>query len=45
MIQLTDKPTLQDFYLEGVKHIVPEEAYHAVKSDLAILLDIREKYE
>jgi len=45
MIQLTDKPTLQDFHLEGVNHIAPEEAYHAVKSDLAILLDIREEYE
>ncbi|HAF30693.1 MAG TPA: hypothetical protein DCG75_16750 [Bacteroidales bacterium] len=45
MIQLLEKPTLQDFHIAGVKHITPEEAYYAVKNNSAILLDIREEYE
>lgn len=42
---MTEKPKFQEFHLDGVKHITPEEAHHAAKNNLAILLDIREDYE
>jgi len=41
----TDKPTLQDFHIDGVKHITPDNAFAAVKNSEAILLDIREENE
>jgi len=44
-MNITEKPTLQDFQLDGVKHIAPQEAYYAAKNNRAILLDIREDYE
>jgi len=44
-MNITEKPTLQKFHLEGVNHIDPEEAYYAVKNNRAILLDVREEYE
>jgi rhodanese-related sulfurtransferase len=41
----TDKPTLQEFHISGVKHILPEDAMDAHKSNEAILVDVRAKYE
>jgi rhodanese-related sulfurtransferase len=44
-MNITDQPKYQEFHLDGVKHIAPEEAYYAAKNNRAILLDIREEYE
>lgn len=41
----TDKPVLQDFHIEGVKHITPSNAFVAVNNGEAILLDVREENE
>jgi rhodanese-related sulfurtransferase len=41
----TEKPQLQEFHIEGVKHIVPEEAFEAIKNNQAILIDVREADE
>jgi hydroxyacylglutathione hydrolase len=41
----TDKPTLQDFHIEGVRHITPVNALAAVKKCEALLLDVREENE
>lgn len=41
----TDKPTLQNFHLEGVKHIVPEMAMELIKKNEAVLIDVRETFE
>ena len=38
----TDKPTLQEFHIEGVKHIIPSNALEAVKNREAIMIDVRE---
>ncbi len=42
---LSDNPTQQTFHLEGVKHILPEDAYKAVQNGEAYLLDVREAIE
>jgi len=44
-MQLETKPNIQPYHIEGVKHISPEEAYYAVKNNLAIMVDVREEYE
>jgi rhodanese-related sulfurtransferase len=41
----TDKPTIQDFHIQGVKHISPVNAMEAVTAGNAILLDVREEFE
>jgi len=41
----TEKPTLQDFHLEGVKHISPANAYELLKNGEAVLIDVREEEE
>jgi rhodanese-related sulfurtransferase len=41
----TDLPQFQEFHLEGVKHITPEEALKAINNGQAILVDIREEDE
>lgn len=40
-----DYPTLQVFHIEGVKHIVPEEALHLLEKYEAVLIDVRETSE
>lgn len=40
-----DKPTLQDFHIEGVKHITPENAYNEISKNRAVLIDVREIHE
>lgn len=44
-MKTTEKPTLQDFHIEGVKHIAPEEALEVLKNAEAVLLDVRELNE
>ena len=38
----TDKPTLQDFHVEGVKHITPSNAIELLQKKEAVLIDVRE---
>jgi len=44
-MNVTSKPTQQQFQLEGVKHISPSLAYDAVKNGEAIMLEVREENE
>jgi rhodanese-related sulfurtransferase len=44
-MQTTETPTLQDFHIEGVRHVVPKEAYEAIEKGRAVLLDVRELNE
>lgn len=41
-MKTTDKPLLQDFHIEGVKHISPSDALEAIKNGEAVMLDVRE---
>lgn len=41
-MKTTDKPLLQDFQIEGVKHINPTDALEALTNGEAVLLDVRE---
>lgn len=41
-MKTTDNPILQDFQIEGVKHINPLDALEAIKSGEAVMLDVRE---
>ena len=36
-MKTTDKPILQDFHIEGVKHINPSDALEAIKSGEAVM--------
>ena len=45
MMKTTDKPTFQDFHIEGVKHIAPSDALGALKNNEAVLIDVREVNE
>lgn len=44
-MRTTDKPTLQDFHIDGVKHINPSDALDAINSGEAVMIDIREMNE
>ncbi len=41
----TSKPQFQEFHIEGVKHINPFDAFDALKSGNAVLIDVREENE
>jgi rhodanese-related sulfurtransferase len=41
-MKTTDKPSLQDFHIEGVKHINPSDALEAITKGEAVMLDVRE---
>ncbi|MBE0638086.1 MAG: rhodanese-like domain-containing protein [Bacteroidales bacterium] len=38
-------PKLQDFHINGVKHITPEESFELLKNGTAVILDVREAEE
>ena len=44
-MKTTDKPTLQTFHIEGIKHIAPEEALKLLDKNEAVLIDVREQNE
>lgn len=44
-MKTSDKPTLQEFHIEGVKHISPEDTLAALTSNEAVLIDVREVNE
>ena len=41
-MKTTEKPILQDFHIEGVRHINPADALEALKNGEAVMLDVRE---
>jgi len=41
-MKTTDKPTLQDFHIDGVKHINPLDALEALRNGEAVMIDVRE---
>jgi len=41
----TEKPTIQNFHLDGVKHIIPSEAFKLVQNKEAVIVDVREMGE
>ncbi len=44
-MQTTETPTLQEFHIEGVKHIKPQDAYELIKNNQAFIIDVRENDE
>jgi len=44
-MRTTEKPTLQEFHIDGVKHITPTEAMEAIGKNEAVLIDVRELSE
>jgi rhodanese-related sulfurtransferase len=44
-MKTTDKPQFQDFQIEGVKHISVSDAFEAINSGEAVMLDVRELNE
>lgn len=44
-MNLIDKPKIQDFHLEGVKHISVTDAYELIVKDEVFFLDVREEEE
>jgi len=41
-MKTTDKPTLQVFHIDGVKHISPADAFEALQNGEAVMIDVRE---
>jgi rhodanese-related sulfurtransferase len=41
----TYQPLLQDFHIEGVRHISPEDAFKSLDNENTVLIDVRESYE
>jgi len=44
-MQTTERPTLQTFHIEGVRHIIPVNALEAIEVGDAVLVDVRELSE
>lgn len=44
-MKTTEKPTLQEFHIEGVKHIAPADAFESLTKNEAVLIDVREMDE
>ena len=44
-MKTTDQPIVQNFQIEGVKHISVSEAFEAINSGDAVMLDVRELNE
>ena len=44
-MNLSDKPLIQSFQLNGVKHIAVSEAYEIMSKDEAFIIDVREDDE
>jgi len=44
-MRTTDKPTFQDFHIDGVKHINPLDALEALQNGDAVMIDVRELNE
>lgn len=44
-MKTTTQPLYQEFQIEGVKHIGPQDAYTLIKDKKAVLIDVRESEE
>ena len=44
-MKTTERPTLQDFHIEGVRHINPSDALEALQNGEAVMIDVREMDE
>jgi len=44
-MKTTDRPLFQDFHIEGVRHISPIDAFTALLSGEAVIIDVRESEE
>jgi rhodanese-related sulfurtransferase len=44
-VKTSEKPELQYFHIDGVKHILPVDALEAIQNDDAVMIDVREIYE
>jgi len=44
-MRTTEKPTWQDFHIEGVMHILPMDALQAIEIGEAVMIDVRELNE
>lgn len=44
-MKTSERPTLQSFHIEGVKHIIPTDALEAIQKGEAVLIDVRELNE
>lgn len=44
-MKISDKPALQEFHIEGIKHISPEEAFKLLDVPDTVLIDVRESSE
>ncbi len=44
-MKTSEKPLLQDFHIEGIRHINPLDAFESLKSGEAVLIDVRENDE
>jgi rhodanese-related sulfurtransferase len=44
-MELMDKPKIQSFHLNGVKHVSPENTWNLIAKNEAVLLDVREDHE
>jgi len=44
-METTDKPTLQEFHIQGVQHITPQNALAELQNGTAIMVDVREEPE
>ena len=44
-MKTTEKPTFQEFHIDGVKHINPQDAFDCLKKNEAVLIDVRENDE
>jgi rhodanese-related sulfurtransferase len=44
-MKTTERPVIQDFHIDGVRHIVPPDALEAIENGEAVLIDVRELSE
>jgi thiosulfate sulfurtransferase len=44
-MKTSERPLLQYFHIEGVKHILSADAFEAVQSGDAVIIDVREMFE
>lgn len=44
-MRTTEKPTLQEFHIDGVRHITPIDALEVIENGEAVMIDVRELSE
>lgn len=44
-MRTTETPTIQEFHIDGVRHITPSYAFEAIEKGEAVLIDVRELSE